>query len=301
MRDPYVVLGVPREATKEQIKQAYRKLARTLHPDRDPGNPAAEERFKEVSVAYDVLSDAAKRIRYDRGEIDAGGSEIRRRPASPRPAGPGAGPRSEGAAGRGRHPFERFFRQRGGSGTVKGADVTYSLTIEAAAAATGTVERLTLTSGKTVDVKVPAGTQDGQVLRLKGQGMPGLGGGETGSAHVEIRVRAAIAPIPNGFRQEGFDLHVDVPISLPEAVLGGKIEVDTLDGPVTLTVPEGANSGTVLRLKGKGAVRPDASRGDHLVHLTVMLPAQPDKDLTAFIRRWAERNAYDVRRKKSKV
>jgi DnaJ-class molecular chaperone len=298
MRDPYAVLGVGRDATKEQIKQAYRKLARLLHPDRDPGNAAAEDRFKEVTVAYDILSDAGKRIRYDRGEIDAGGSEVRRRPtAGRRPEGAKA---AEAGAQRARHPFERFFRQRGGG--MPGADVNYGLTIEAEAAAKGTVERLTLTSGKHVDVKIPAGTRDGQVLRLKGQGMPGLGGGEAGSARVEIRVKpAAAAPLPSGFRQEGFDLHADVPISLPEAVLGGRIEVDTLDGPVTVAVPEGANSGTVLRLKGKGAVRPDASRGDHLARLTVMLPAKPDKDLTGFVRRWAERNAYEVRRKTSKV
>lgn len=176
------------------------------------------------------------------------------------------------------------------------------MTIDAEAAAKGTVERIAMTNGKHLDVKIPPGTQDGQVLRLKGQGLPGLGGGEAGAAHVEIRVRpAAAAAAPNGFRQEGFDLHADVPISLPEAVLGGKIEVETTDGPVTVSVPEGANSGTVLRLKGKGAPRPDKSRGDHLVHLTVMLPTQPDKELTGFVRRWAERNAYDVRRKKTRV
>jgi len=296
VKDPYTVLGVPREATKEQIKQAYRKLARTLHPDRDPGNAAALDRFKEVTVAYDILSDVAKRIRYDRGEIDGGGSEIRRRPSARRSAEGTA----EAGGPRGRHPFERFFRQRGG-GPIKGADVTYTVSIDAEAATKGTVERIALTNGKHLDVKIPAGTQDGQVLRLKGQGMAGIAGGETGSAHVEIRVRAAPAAAASAFRQEGFDLHVDVPISLPEAVLGGKIEVETPDGPVTMTVPEGANTGTVLRLKGKGAARPDSTRGDQLVHLTVILPAKPDKELTAFVRRWAERNDYDVRRRKSKV
>lgn len=294
MRDPYAVLGVARDAAKGESKQAYRKLARKLHPDRDPGNTAALDRFKEVTVAYDILSDAKKRKRYDQGEIDAGGSEVRRRQAPP-----GQGTAGE-APPRGRHPFERFFRQRGGA--IKGIDVTYKISIDAEAAAKGTVERIALSNGKHLDVKVPPGTEDGQVLRLKGQGMLGLGGGEAGAAHVEVHVRAATATPPaNGFRQEGFDWHAEVPISLPEAVLGGKIEVETTDGPVTVTVPEGANSGTVLRLKGKGAQRPDNTRGDHLVHLTVMLPAEPDKDLTGFIRRWAERNAYEVRRKKTKV
>ncbi len=204
-----------------------------------------------------------------------------------------------GGATRARHPFERFFRQRAGG--LKGADVTYNVTINAEAAAKGSVERIAMTNGKHLDVKIPPGTENGQVLRLKGQGLPGMGGGEAGAAHVEIRVRPAATPPPNGFRQEGFDLHADVPISLPEAVLGGKIEVDTTDGPVTVTVPEGANTGTVLRLKGKGAHRPDKSRGDHLVRLTVMLPAQPDKELVGFVRRWAERNAYEVRRKKTRV
>ena len=294
MKDPYTTLGVARDATAEQIKRAYHKLARELHPDSHPGDAAAESRFKDISAAYSLLSDKKRRARFDRGEIDASGAEVRR---GPRPAGGRSG------------PFDRFFRHRAGRGAggpgggagpeikIKGPDVSYGLTIDFLEAATGTVKRIDTTAGKRLDVKVPAGTRDGQVLRLKDQGLPGMGGGPPGSAHVTVTVR----PHPS-WRTEGSDLHADVAVSLPEAVLGGRIEVETMDGTMAVTVPENSNSGTILRLKGKGLAKDDGSgRGDHFVHLAVALPDKPDKELIEFVRAWAEKHPYEVRRKRSTV
>lgn len=288
MKDPYAVLGVPRDATGDQIKRAYRKLAQELHPDRDPGNAAAENRFKEVSAAYSLLSNKAQRDRFDRGEVDAAGNQTRRGPRPEQPRGA-------------RHPFGRFFRNRaardGGAGIkVDGADVTYSVSVDFAEAARGTTTRVDTTNGKRLEVKIPPGTRDGQVLRLKDQGMPGMGGGAPGAARVTVTVR----PHPM-WRQEGWDLHADLAISLSEAVLGGRVEVETMDGKVMVTVPKDANTGTVLRLKGKGLARPDGGSGDLLVRLAVTLPAEHDADLVDLVRRWAKNHPYEVRRTRTKV
>lgn len=287
MRDPYEVLGVRRDATQQEIKKTFHRLARELHPDTDPDNPWAESKFKEITAAYDMLSDPKQRAAYDRGEIDASGSRKTRRPP------PGGG--------RAKRPFEDYFRQRAARDKaavkVKGANVDYRLTIDFLEAARGATKRVGMTTGKHLEVKVPPGTRDGQVLRLKGQGMAGMGGGEPGDALIEITV----APHPQFTRKED-DLHSDLPVSLPEAVLGAKAEVATIDGPVMVTVPAGANTGTILRLKGKGLEKGNGDgRGDHYVTLKVVLPSKPDEELTEFVREWAARNAYEVRPRKSPV
>ncbi len=285
MRDPYTVLNVVRSAGADEIKKAYRKLARERHPDSDPGNPWAEDEFKELSAAYELLSDENKRAAYDRGEIDADGNRTRRGPR------PGAGKRN---------PFENIFRNRAkgkGPGVkVKGADVSYTLRIDFVEAALGATKQVALSNGKRLDVKVPPGIEDGQTLRLKGQGTAGWGGAEAGDAHVEILVD----PHPV-FRRQGRDIHLDLAVTLQEAILGGKVETPTIDGKVSVTVPEGSNTGTMLRLRGKGLAENGSGRtGDQYVRLQVVLPSKPDKDLSAFVRKWAPKNAYEIRRTKAR-
>ncbi|MGB0682440.1 MAG: DnaJ C-terminal domain-containing protein [Magnetovibrionaceae bacterium] len=296
MRNPYTILGLNRGASAQEIKAAYRRLAREMHPDTDQANARAEDEFKEISAAYSLLSDPKKRAAFDRGEIDGNGQKIRRGPA------PGSGPGAK------RGPFQDFFRNRAkggprpGSGgpsgrsgpsmKIKGANVTYTLTVSFQEAATGTTKRINVATGKTLDVRLPPGTRDGQVLRLRGQGMGGMGGGEDGDALVEITVR----PDP-AFLVTGDDVETEIDISLPEAILGGRINARTIDGEVAVTVPPNSNSGTRLRLRGKGLKkdgRPD-ERGDQYVKLRVVLPKEPDKDLNAFIGKWAKKKSYDVR------
>ncbi|MDY0871508.1 DnaJ C-terminal domain-containing protein [Dongia rigui] len=305
MPDPYKTLGVGRLATADELKKAYRKLAKKLHPDLNPGDKKIEAQFKEVSAAYDMLSDAEKRRRYDRGELDDNGN--------PRPGFQGGHPwgaRPGGAAGAGRartakdfgldesdndEIFKDFFGFGRGRANFKmrGADVTYRLEVDFIDAAVGAKKRVNLTDGKTIDVTLPAGTEDGAQLRLKGQGMPGQGGAANGDAFVEVSVKAH--PY---FERDGFDILLECPISLPEAVLGGTIEVPTVDGRVALKVPVGSNSGTQLRLKGKGILNAKTKqRGDQYVRFVVTLPKNGDADLEKAIGEWAKTHAYDVRSK----
>jgi len=287
MKDPYDILGVPRNASADVIKKTYRQLARKLHPDSAGDAPGAEDRFKDLSAAYELLSDSKKRASYDRGEIDANGNPTRR-------AGPFGGGRARPAAG-GRNPFDDFFRQRSSRDQanirIDGADVSYSLKVSFADAVLGANKNVSIANGKRLAVTIPAGTKSGQVLRLRGQGMSGLGGGLNGDAHVEIVVE------PDSlFRREGHHILMECPITLPEAVLGARIEVPTVHGAVTVTVPGGSNSGTTLRLKGKGVRDPKSKiTGDQLVTLKVILPKEKDKKLAEFIEQWAKENDYDVR------
>jgi len=298
VKDPYETLAVERSASPDVIQKAYRRLAKKLHPDLNPGNKESEERFKEVSDAYDLLSDAGKRARYDRGEIDASGAEKPRQHfyrdfASEAPPG---------------HAYENYsgfadfadsddilselLRRRSNVHVrARGSDVRYELPIEFLDAVTGAVKRLTLPEGGTLDVTIPAGIQNGQVLRLRGKGRPGLGEGEPGDALVEITIK------PHSlFTREGNDIYTDLPITLSEAVLGGRVNVPTPTGSVTMTVPKGSNTGTVLRLRGKGVLRRDGGHGDELVRLKVMLPERPDAELEAFVAGWQGGKAYDPRR-----
>jgi DnaJ-class molecular chaperone len=301
VRNPYDVLGVARTATPDEIKKAYRKLAKKLHPDVNPGNTRVEQQFKEVSAAHDLLSDPVKRGQFDRGEIDANGAE---RPSHGFYRGPSgrAGERSQSFEIDDELPIDDLFsslfgQRRGGRNMrMRGADATYAAEVDFVEAALGARKRLTLTDGKTLDVTIPPGTEHGQTLRLKGQGMAGASGGNAGDAYIEIR----IAPHPV-FTRDGTDVRVDVPISLPEAVLGATITVATIDGSVSLKVPPGSNTGTTLRLRGKGIPdRRTKQRGDEYVTLKVMLPEPPDSDLREFVESWAKRRPYEVRRDKGR-
>jgi DnaJ-class molecular chaperone len=309
--DPYRTLNVPRSADQAAIKQAYRKLAKLLHPDRNPGSARAEQRFKEVSQAYDLLSDPVKRAKYDRGEIDADGR--------PRQAFKGfefaadsqgtaesifgkvfggafgrgfGGPFAEGfGSARGQFRFDDLGREAAAGASARqarrGADRRYRLEVDFVTAAQGGRHRLDLDDGRAVEVVVPPGAEHGSTLRLKGQGVKGSSGGQSGDALVEIAIR----PHPL-FTRKGHDVHVELPVSVPEAVLGASVPVPTIDGPVRITVPAGSNSGRTLRLRGRGIVQPGGRRGDQYVRLLVILPDHADSELEM----WARRRNYDVRR-----
>ena len=292
MRDPYHTLGLPKSASQDDIKRAYRRLVKELHPDLNPGDSIVEQRFKEVSAAYDLLGDKDKRARFDRGEIDANGRQradggFHRAYAD-----------AQRRAGR-RGPFSGMNAQdifsdlfgRGGGVKTKGADLSYTLTIGFLEAARGTRHRVTMANGRSLDITVPPGTRNGQTLRLKGQGTPGMGGGPAGDALVQVELE----PHPF-FRRDGDDIHLEVPVTISEAVLGAGIEVPTVDGRVTLRVPSSSNTGRVLRLKGKGAARPDGTRGDQYVSLKIVLPDPADPALARFLEDWKPAKSPDLRR-----
>jgi DnaJ-class molecular chaperone len=313
MADPYSVLGVPRTASDDDIRKAFRKLAKKHHPDLNPGDKAAEAKFKEISQANNILSDPEKRRRFDAGEIDATGQETPPRGFYRDHAGGFGGAKYErsggeeafvdmgdifsdmfgrargGRAGAGAGGFS--FRAGGDGFDVGGMPVTYSLRVPFLAAARGGKQRVTLPDGKTLDIDIPEGTTDGQTLRLKGQGMPGSKGGPPGDAYVEIHVdpHAFFEPRDN-------DIHVELPVTPTEAVLGGRIRVPTVGGPVMLNVPAGSNTGTSLRLKGRGLLdRKSGQHGDQYVKLKVVMPDKPDDALKEFLEKWEAGRAYDPR------
>jgi DnaJ-class molecular chaperone len=297
--DPYSLLGVSRGASDDEIKKAYRKLAKELHPDRNQDNPKASERFSAVTNAYDLLSDKDKRARFDRGEIDSDGN-----PASPFGAGFGGagygaarGHDPRGAAGGpwGAPPpggdfggngdfgsiFDEIFGGRGRAAPPpRGANVSYRLAVGFVDAATLSPQRITLRDGKTIDLKLPAGVETGTQMRLSGRGDAGPGGAGDATVAIEIKSHSF-------FRRDGSDIRLDLPISLTEAVAGAKVRVPTVDGPVMLGVPAGSTSGKVLRLKGKGFTRKDGTRGDQLVSLMVDVPAD-DAALADFVAGWQD-------------
>ena len=296
--DPYNVLGVKKDASQDDIQKAYRKLAKKLHPDLNPGNKQAEEQFKAVSAAYDLLSDPEKRARFDRGEIDASGQERPRQRYYRDFAGGAAGDHPY-ASSEGFSDFsdegDLFFSLFGRGGRMnlkmRGQDVHYRLPVEFLEAVNGATRRITLSDGSTVDVTVPPGARDGQLLRLAGKGGAGIGGGPPGDAFVEIVVK----PHPL-FTRKDDDIHLELPVSLTEAVLGGKISVPTPTGAVSMNVPKGSNTGTVLRLRGKGVARSNGTRGDEYVKLKVVLPEKPDPELEKFVQSWTAGKAHDPRR-----
>jgi DnaJ-class molecular chaperone len=282
-RNPYEVLGVKPAASEDEIRAAYRKLAKRHHPDLNPGNKEAEARFKELSSANEILSDKDKRARFDRGEIDESGVE---KP----PPGYGWRDHAEGAAGQKYHAqsidpddledlFGLFGRGRGAGMKMPGQDHQFTMTVDFLDAVNGAKKRLDFSPGKTLDVTVPPGVRDGQVLRLKGQGGPGLGGAPPGDALIEIK----IAPHPL-FRREGDDIRIEQPVTLDEAVLGGRISVPTPTGAVAMSVPANSNTGSVLRLRGKGVKRADGTFGDEYVTLKIVLPEAGDPALAEFLR-----------------
>ena len=292
--DPYKELGVSRGASADEIKKAFRKLAKELHPDKNPGNKTAEERFKRITGAFDLLGDAEKRAKFDQGQIDADGREQYAGFGGPRggaqPGGGGAGGfggfGQEGGPG-GRANFDNIdldelFGRFGGGGARPGArspfngrgqDVRATLDISLEDSITGATRRIQFSDGRTLDVAIPKGAGDGQTIRLKGQGSPGRGG-PAGDALIELKISAH--PL---FKIEGADLTMDQPVSLYDAVLGGKIPVRTPEGTVSMTIPKGSPSGKVLRLKGRGAFA-NGKRGDLLAKLMITLPEEEDDALT---------------------
>lgn len=306
MRDPYEVLGVEKTASEAAIRAAYRKLAKKHHPDVNPGDKSAETNFKEISAAYELLSDKEKRRRFDAGEIDASGAE---RPPRGfyRDFGDQAGRTKYHYEGGGFTPddadlesiFGDLFRGAhagGGMGGrefhARGGDAHYSMTVDFVDAANGASRRLTLPDGRTLDVTIPPGLRDGQVLRLKGQGMPGFGNGPAGDALIEVTV----APHPQ-FRRDGDDVILELPVTLKEAVLGAKIEVPTLKGPVTLTIPPNSGTGTRLRLRDRGI----GGRGHQFVELSVVVPAKDEPELAEFLKGWTPRHADNPRKDKEQA
>lgn len=310
MRDPYTVLGVGRDASADEVKSAFRKLAKRYHPDRNADDASAKEKFAEIGTAYEILGDAEKRAQFDRGEIDADGK--------PRGFAPGAG-----AGGRG--GFEGFDpndggfsfrtsdggididdilgevlggrrgrRRRAGPGGMKmpmrGEDMTGSVTVSIEELVRGEKVRLELPNGRVLDVSIPAGTASGERVRLRGQGGDGIDGGPPG----DLVVTVDVAPHPR-FRVEGADLQLDLPIGLDEAVLGGRVRVETADGAVELKVPAGTSGGRVLRLRGRGLPKRGGGRGDFLVTTRIVLPSEDDPELRALMEKWRAAGRHRVR------
>jgi DnaJ-class molecular chaperone len=291
--DPYKTLGVKEDASQEDVQKAYRRRAKKLHPDLNPGDRQAEEQFKELSAAYDLLSDPEKRARFDRGEIDASGAERpersyyrdfgERRAGNPYATDSGFADFSDFADAD--DIMSALFARSGRTNrSRRGSDARYSLEIDFLDAVNGGKRTITLPDGSILDVKIPPGTRDGQVLRLRGKGEPGFGEGRPGDALIEVHVR----PHPL-FRREGDDIHIELPISVRDAVIGGKLRVPTPTGTVTMTIPKWSNSGAKLRLKGKGVLRSDGSRGDEFVTLKIVLPEKPDPELERFMAQWQPR------------
>jgi DnaJ-class molecular chaperone len=299
--DPYLLLGVPKGASQDDISKAFRKLAKELHPDLHPNDATAADRFKKVSAAYELLGDTEKRARFDRGEIDGSGEPRR----GYNPFGGGGGPFPGGRTGR---PgpgddmgFGDIFSDLFGAGrartqtraTVRGQDVRYTLDVEFLEAVTGAKKRVSLPEGGVLDLAVPEGVEDGQVLRLKGKGRPGpRGAADAGDALVEIKIRPH-----RDFKRTGDDIVLDLAVSIDEAVLGAKIEVPTASGRVALNVPKGTSSGTVFRLRGKGVRNmKTGTQGDQLVTVRIVLPDTIDEQLSYFMSEWRQKHGYDPRK-----
>src|SRR4051794_21842017 len=299
--DPYDVLGVSKTASQDEIRQAFRKIAKKNHPDLNPGDKAAEERFKAANQANEILSDPERRAKFDRGEIDASGQERPERSFYRDYAQTDAGGRSY-TSGASIDPddlgdiFGDFFAARGGGNggaprPRKGADRRYRLEVPFLSAINGATERLTLPSGETVDVRIPPGIEDGQVLRLRGKGDPGRNGGPDGDALIEI----LIAPHPF-YRRTGRDVELDLPVTLAEAVLGGKVPVPTPRGEVTLTIPAHSDAGARLRLRGRGVAEHGSTAAGDMYVVLKLVAGPSDPALETALRDWADKHAtYDPR------
>ena len=306
-RNPYIVLGLSPTAKDAEIRAAFRKLAKQYHPDRNPGDKKAEEKFKEISAAFDIIGDSERRKKFDRGEIDEEGKEKAHpygqwsgRPGGMgggytggayrggfEPGGPGAGASFEDLS----DIFSDLFGARGNRAAggraggsarsqARGRDLRYRLEVDFLDAALGAKKRVTMPDGRTLDLAIPAGLEDGQTLRLKGQGESGAGG--KGDVYVDVKVRPH-----KRFERRGDDIHVELPISLKEAVLGGKVTAPTIAGEVSLTVPKNSSSGAVLRLRGRGVAKgKGAPAGDQYVRLKIVLPEGGDEELEEFVKNW---------------
>ena len=305
MSDPYTILGIARSASQSDVKSAYRRLAKKYHPDSNAGDARAQAKFSEITQAYELLGDKTKRAQFDNGEIDDKGN--------PRNFGFGGGNPFGGTSsghpfgsssfggGAGFRPEDIFAEIFGNRQTAasqrpqakRGADQNYSVQVDFAGAALGTTRRVELSNGRKIDMKIPAGLESGQQIRLKGQGGAGTNGGPAGDALVKVTIA------PGGpFTREGYNVKMDLPVTLYEAVLGASLRVPTLDGQVNLKIPKNTSSGKVLRLKGKGAGK-DArlsQRGDLLYTVRIVLPDEPDEKLERLMREWQQSNRYSSHR-----
>lgn len=308
--DPYKTLGVAKTATQGEIKKAYRKLVKDLHPDLHPDDDAKLERFKAVSVAYDLLGDPEKRRRFDAGEIDASGQERPERQYYHQYAGQDGGRRYDPGPGFGDGAgavneedlsdiFEHLFRGRRGGPAggdfqqefhARGQDLRYHLEVDFLDAARGAKRRVTMPDGNTIEITIPPGVKDGQTLRLRGKGAPGFGKGEPGDALVTVSVSPHQV-----FTRSGDDIEMELPITFDEAVLGAKVDVPTVKGTVSVTIPKGGSSGRRLRLRGKGIKSTKGKAGDQIIRLKIVLPEKIDTELEELARRWRDKAGFDPR------
>lgn len=301
-KDPYDALGVNKTASQDEIKKAYRKIVKSSHPDINPGDAAAEEKFKAAAAAHDILKDPETRGKFDRGEIDASGAEKPERRYYREYA---ENPQGQYRTSRGAEDFADYSdifadlfggrdRARSGGGEsvrMRGQDQHYTLQVAFLDAVRGASRRITLPGGSDLEVRIPEGLKDGQTLRLRGKGGEGYGGGPAGDALVTVTV----LPDPT-FRREEDDIVIDLPVGIDEAILGGKVETPTIDGPVKLSVPRGASGGQTLRLRGRGVKNRAGTKGDQRVILRIVSPPEIDDELAEFMKTWREKHGYDPRK-----
>jgi DnaJ-class molecular chaperone len=296
MADPYQVLGVKRDADAGEIRKAYRRLAKKNHPDLHPGDVAAEARFKDIAAANDIVGDATKRALFDKGEIDASGAA---RPAQPERASYRSQAEAAGGAKYDQHwggadsdeqdLFSQLFGSPARRPPLRGGDIHYTLSVDFLDAINGAKTRVEMADGRTLDLAIPVGLKDGQTLRLRGQGQPGVDGAPAGDVLVETHV--GTHPV---FARDGRDIRCTLAVSLGEALSGAKVPVPTVSGLVQMTLPKGANTGTILRLRGKG-VPSDTKAGDQFVELKIMLPKSPDETLVQAVAQWEAAHPYNPR------
>ncbi len=296
MADPYEILGVTRKATQDDIQKSYRRLAKKNHPDLNPGDKAAESRFKDIASAYDIVGDDKKRARFDNGEIDASGTERSQQPerqsyrqhADTQPGFKYA-PDWNSSGSDDSDLFAELFGAHQRT-SARGSDVSYTFTVDFVEAINGAKRRVAIADGKTLDITIPPGLKDGQTLRLRGQGKPGFGEGAPGDVLVEVHINPHTF-----FRREGNNIRSTLRVTLGEAMAGARVPVATVTGDLQLTVPKASNTGAILRLRGKG-VSSKSGTGDHLVELQVVLPDQPDDAFVQSITEWESKHPYDPRK-----